>query len=109
MRVFTVGLGTKEGAVVRLEGISMRVQIDEEMLKKIADVTLARFFMADNAEDLRAIYRDVSTRLVAERRETEVSSAFVAARRPAGVAGGEPVGAVVQPEVEGFRVLSKWS
>ena len=41
-------------------------------------MTLARFFMADNAEDLRAIYRDVSTRLVAETRETEVSAAFVA-------------------------------
>ncbi len=78
VRVYTVGLGTKAGAVVRLDGISMRVQLDEEMLKKIADVTLARSFMADNAEDLRAIYRDVSTRLVAEKRETEVSAAFVA-------------------------------
>jgi Ca-activated chloride channel family protein len=79
VRVFTVGLGTEEGAVVKLDGISMRVQIDEEMLKKIADVTLARFFMADNAEDLRAVYRDVSTRLVAETREMEISAAFVAA------------------------------
>lgn len=78
VRVFTVGLGTEEGAVVKLNGISMRVQMDEEMLKKIADVTLARFFMTDKAEDLRAIYRDVSTRLVAETRETEISAAFVA-------------------------------
>lgn len=78
VRVFTVGLGTEEGAVVRLEGISMRVQLDEETLRKIADVTLARFFTAGNPEDLRAIYRDVSTRLVAETRETEVSAAFVA-------------------------------
>ena len=77
VRVFTVGLGTEEGAVVKLDGISMRVQIDEETLKKIADVTLARFFMADDAEDLRAIYRDVSTRLVTETRETEVGAAFV--------------------------------
>ncbi|MDX2145489.1 MAG: VWA domain-containing protein [Rhodospirillaceae bacterium] len=79
VRVFTVGLGTEEGAVVKLDGISMRVQIDEEVLKKIADVTLARFFMAANAEDLRAVYRDVSSRLVAETREMEISAAFVAA------------------------------
>jgi len=78
VRVYTVGLGTEEGAVVKLEGISMRVQSDEEMLKTIADLTLARFFMAANAEDLRAIYRDVSARLVTETRETEVSAAFVA-------------------------------
>jgi Ca-activated chloride channel family protein len=79
VRVFTVGLGTEEGAVVKVDGISMRVRSDEEMLKKIADVTLARFFMADDAEDLRAIYRDVSTRLITETREMEVSAAFVAA------------------------------
>jgi Ca-activated chloride channel family protein len=77
VRVFTVGLGTEEGAVVKLNGISMRVQIDAEMLKKIADVTLARFFTADNAEDLRAVYRDISARLVTETRETEVGAAFV--------------------------------
>lgn len=78
VRVYTVGLGTGEGAVVRLDGIAMRVQSDEETLKDIADLTLARFFMADDAEDLRAIYRDVSTRLVTETRETEVGAAFVA-------------------------------
>jgi Ca-activated chloride channel family protein len=78
VRVFTVGLGTEEGAVVRLEGISMRVQLDGETLRKIADVTLARFFTAENPEDLRTVYRDVSTRLVAETRETEISAAFVA-------------------------------
>lgn len=79
VRVFTVGLGTEEGAVVRHEGIAMRVQLEHEVLNEIADVTLARFFMANNAEDLLAIYRDVSTRLVAETRETEVSAILVAA------------------------------
>jgi Ca-activated chloride channel family protein len=78
VRVFTVGLGTEEGAVVEHEGISMRVRLDEEMLKKVADVTRARFFRADDADDLRAIYRDVSARLVVETRETEVGAYFVA-------------------------------
>jgi len=78
VRVFTVGLGTEEGAVVRHEGVAMRVQMDTETLKQIADVTLARFFTADNAEELRAIYSDVSARLVTETRETEISAAFVA-------------------------------
>ena len=78
VRVFTVALGTEEGAVVQLEGVSMRVQLDEEALKKVADVTRARHFRAGDVEDLRAIYRDVSARLVIETRETEVSAAFVA-------------------------------
>jgi Ca-activated chloride channel family protein len=79
VRVFTVGLGTEEGAVVELEGISMRVQIDEDKLREVADVTRARYFRAEDADGLRAIYRDVSARLVLETRETEVSAAFVAA------------------------------
>jgi Ca-activated chloride channel homolog len=79
VRVFTVGLGTEEGAVVELDGISMRVQIDEERLQEVADVTRARYFRAGDADELRAIYRDVSARLVLETRETEISAAFVAA------------------------------
>jgi Ca-activated chloride channel family protein len=78
VRVFTVGLGTEAGAVVELDGISMRAQLDEEMLRKVADVTRARFFRAGDAEDLRAIYRDVSARLVVETRETEVGAVLVA-------------------------------
>ena len=78
VRVFTVGLGTEAGAVVELDGISMRVQLDEEMLRKVADVTRARFFRASDVEDLRAIYRDVSARLVVETRETEVGAVLVA-------------------------------
>ena len=55
----------------------MRVQVDEETLKKVADVTRARHFRAGDVDDLRAIYRDVSARLVVETRETEVSAVFV--------------------------------
>ncbi len=79
VRIFTVALGTEAGAVVALDGISMRVQVDEESLRKIADVTRARFFKAGDVDDLRSIYRDVSARLVVETRETEVSAYFVAA------------------------------
>ena len=41
-------------------------------------MTRARFFRAGDVEDLRAIYRDISARLVVETRETEVGAAFVA-------------------------------
>ena len=78
VRVFTVGLGTPEGAVVQQDGVSMRIPLDEERLRKVADVTRARFFRAADADGLRAIYRDVSARLVMERRETEVGAPLVA-------------------------------
>lgn len=78
VRVFTVGLGTADGAVVQQDGVSMRVQLDEERLRKVADITRGRFFRAGNADDLRAIYREVGARLVLERRETEVGAPLVA-------------------------------
>ncbi len=78
VRVFTVGLGTTKGEVVKEHGISMRVQLDEDTLKKIADITRARYFLASTETDLRQIYRDLNARLVTETKEIEVSAFFVA-------------------------------
>jgi Ca-activated chloride channel family protein len=78
VRVFTVGVGTAKGEVVKERGISMRVQLDEDSLKKIADITRARYFLAGSAADLKQIYRDLNARLVTETREIEISAFFVA-------------------------------
>jgi Ca-activated chloride channel family protein len=56
----------------------MRVQLDEDSLKKIADITRARYFLAGSAADLKQIYRDLNARLVTETREIEISAFFVA-------------------------------
>jgi Ca-activated chloride channel family protein len=76
VRVYTVGIGTKEGEVIGFEGWSMRVRLDEETLKTIAGVTRAQYFYAGTAEDLKQVYKSLSSRLVVERRETEVSAFF---------------------------------
>ncbi len=49
VRIYTVGIGTTEGTVVNAEGWNMRVRLDEEALKKIADVTNAEYFRAADA------------------------------------------------------------
>jgi Ca-activated chloride channel family protein len=41
VRVYTVGFGTARGNIVGFGGFSMRAQLDEESLKKIADMTRA--------------------------------------------------------------------
>ena len=79
VRIFTVGVGTPQGEVVKENGISMRVQLEEETLKKISDMTHGRYFMASSATDLREIYRDLNARLVTEKKEIEISAFFVAA------------------------------
>jgi len=78
VRVFTVGVGTAHGQIVSGEGWSMRVKLDEEPLKLIADLTRAEYFFAGTAVDLRKIYESLTSRLVLEKKETEITAVFSA-------------------------------
>lgn len=79
VRVYTVGIGTKNGEIIGFEGWSMRVRLDEETLKSIANFTRANYFYAGTAEDLKQVYEGLSSRLVVETKETEVTALFAAA------------------------------
>jgi Ca-activated chloride channel homolog len=79
VRVYTVGVGTKEGETIGFEGWSMRVRLDEDTLKNIANMTRADYFYAGTAADLKQVYQNLSTRLIVEKKETEVSALFAAA------------------------------
>jgi Ca-activated chloride channel homolog len=76
IRVYTVGIGTKDGEIIGFEGWSMRVRLDEETLKNISAATRAEYFYAGTAADLKQVYQSLSTRLVVETKETEVSALF---------------------------------
>jgi len=76
VRVFTVGVGTPQGEIIGFEGWSMRVRLDEETLKQIANITHGEYFYAGNAVDLKKIYENLNSRLVLEKKETEISALF---------------------------------
>jgi len=78
VRVYTVGVGTKEGETIGFEGWSMRVRLDEDTLKGIASLTRADYFYAGTAEDLKKVYQGLSTKLIVEKKETEISALFAA-------------------------------
>jgi Ca-activated chloride channel family protein len=78
VKVFTVGFGTPEGAMVRGDGWSLFVKLDEETLKSIADITKGGYFRASTADELKKAYRDLNTRLVLERKDVELTFFFVA-------------------------------
>ena len=78
VRVFTVGVGTEHGQILTGEGWSMRVQLDEDSLRKVADLTRAEYFHAGSAMDLKKVYESLRTRLVMEERETEIGALFSA-------------------------------
>jgi len=79
VRVYTVGFGTAGGEIIRSEGWSMRVRLDEETLKKIADLTQGEYYYAGSAADLKKVYQTLSSRLVFETRDTEITALFAAA------------------------------
>ncbi|MBV9550593.1 MAG: VWA domain-containing protein [Alphaproteobacteria bacterium] len=79
VRVFTIGFGTTRGNDVSFGGFAMRAQLDEESLKKIADMTKGKYFKASSSEDLKAVYDLLTKQLVVEVKEMEISSFFAAA------------------------------
>ena len=73
-----MGIGTANGEILGSEGWSMRVRLDEDALKNIAEITHGEYFYASNSPDLNKIYQSLNTRLSFETRQTEIT-AFLAA------------------------------
>ena len=79
VRVYTVGVGTVQGEVIGWEGWSMRVRLDEDSLKQIANVTRGEYFYAGSAGDLKTIYKSMSSKMELTKQQTEITALFVAA------------------------------
>ena len=73
VRVYTVGMGTVDGETIGFEGWSMRVRLDEETLKAVANRTAADYFYAGTSTDLTKVYEKLSSRISTEKKETEIS------------------------------------
>lgn len=78
IRVYTIGVGSEgtapypvPDAFGNIQMQQMPVQIDEELLKKIAKETGANYFRATNTNSLRAIYNDIDKM---EKTKIEISS-----------------------------------
>jgi Ca-activated chloride channel family protein len=78
VKVYTVGVGTKDGETIGFEGWSMRVRLDEETLKQVAMATRAEYFYAGTAVDLKKVYQSLGSRLSAQKKETEITALFAA-------------------------------
>lgn len=76
VRVYTVGVGKPEGTILRLNGYSMRVRLDEATLKRIAEKTDANYFKAESETDLSNIYENLGTHLVFKAEQTEITAGF---------------------------------
>lgn len=78
VRIYTVGVGSTEGTILGYEGRSMRVQLDEETLQTVADLTRGQYFRAGSATELRKIYEAMNAQLIMEKQKTEITAGFSA-------------------------------
>jgi Ca-activated chloride channel family protein len=76
VKVFTVGFGSASGDVVDFGGRSMRAQLDSTTLQAIADATEGEYYEATSAADLANVYDSLSTRLISEKKLTEIAFIF---------------------------------
>ncbi len=79
VRVHTVGVGSPEGATLKVDGFNIRTQLDETALRQVAEATGGEYYNARSAEELQQVYDSVGTRLTVRPQETELTALFAGA------------------------------
>jgi Ca-activated chloride channel family protein len=74
VRIHTVGVGSPEGTILRIQGRAIRTRLDEATLKKVAELTEGEYFFAASETDLRRIYETLTTQIVFRTERTEVTA-----------------------------------
>lgn len=57
----------------------MRVQLDEEMLRKIATTTLGEYYAASSTQQIEKVYANLTTKMVVERTRTVEMTVYLVA------------------------------
>lgn len=79
VRIYTVGIGSPEGAMINVEGYTVVSQLNEPILQYIAATTGGGYYNAGNEEQLNQIYGDLEPKLSIKTEEMEVTSIFAGA------------------------------
>lgn len=74
VRVYPVGIGSAEGAVLEVDGFNVLTRLDETALEEIAGVTNGAYYRAEDRESLQDIYREIDLQLTVKGERKEVTS-----------------------------------
>jgi Ca-activated chloride channel family protein len=74
VRIYPVGIGSKDGTVLEVDGFNVLTQLNEPILQEIASVTNGAYYHADNEETLRDIYENIDLRLTISGDKVEITS-----------------------------------
>lgn len=79
VRIYTVGIGKPEGAIISVEGFTVLSQLNEPILQYIAATSGGVYYNAGDEEQLRRIYGDLEPKLSIKTEEMEVTSILAGA------------------------------
>jgi Ca-activated chloride channel homolog len=79
VRIYTIGIGSTTGAMLKVEGFTVFSQLNEALLQSISSNTGGIYYNAANEEDLVRIYRDLKPKLSFRTEDIEVTSLFAGA------------------------------
>lgn len=88
VRIFTIGMGTPGGTVMRIDGQLVLVPFDSSGLERIAQITDGRYFASAGQEELRRVYHQLGRIIGWERTRMEISFLLVGAAGVVLLAGG---------------------
>jgi Ca-activated chloride channel homolog len=74
VRIYPIGLGSANGAVVDVDGFRVATTLDAELLRGIAQRSGGKYFRAQDAASLAQIYRSVDLQLTINGRKTEITA-----------------------------------
>jgi Ca-activated chloride channel family protein len=74
VRIFPVGIGSPEGAVLEIDGFSVLTQLNEPTLKEIANLTNGSYYLAGDEQSLQEIYRNIDLQLTLSGEKMEITA-----------------------------------
>jgi Ca-activated chloride channel family protein len=79
VRIYTIGIGSPAGAVLEVNGFTVFTQLNEPVLRQIAEISGGTYYNAANEEDLQSIYENLTPQFVVKPEQMEITSILAGA------------------------------
>jgi Ca-activated chloride channel family protein len=74
VRVYAIGVGTLNGAVIKTEGMRVHTRLNDGFLRSITNLSGGKYYYAGDANDLASIYEDITPTVITKPEKLEVTS-----------------------------------
>jgi Ca-activated chloride channel family protein len=74
VRVYAIGVGTLNGAVIKTEGMRVHTRLNDGFLRSITNLSGGKYYYAGDENDLAGIYEDISPTVITKPEKLEVTS-----------------------------------